>query len=144
MVYSFYIINFSTDTYGVQSLNVTDTSDDSVYCVCVFGEYSTDTGCTVQLISTTDQYNGTFNRTDDTASGNITGVVTGVYTIRAFDQGSNIVAVELLNIAITGEPLVTTTTTSVVSTVTNSSPPTTSISASKSMQNCSVAIVIFT
>ena len=110
----------------------------------MFGEYSTDTGCTVQLISTTDQYNGTFNRTDDTASGNITGVVTGVYTIRAFDQGSNIVAVELLNIAITGEPLVTTTTTSVVSTVTNSSPPTTSISASKSMQNCSVAIVIFT
>ena len=75
----------------------------------MFGEYSTDTGCTVQLIFTTDQYNGTFNRTDDTASGNITGVVTGVYTIRAFDQGSNIVAVELLNIAITGEPTVTTT-----------------------------------
>ena len=89
----------------------------------MFGEYSTDTGCTVQLISTTDQYSGTFNRTDDTASGNITGVVTGVYTIRAFDQGSNIVAVELLNIAITGEPTVISTTTSAVSNTASNSLP---------------------
>ena len=107
----------------------------------MFGEYSTDTGCTVQLISTTDQYNGTFNRTDDTASGNITGVVTGVYTIRAFDQGSNIVADELLNIAITGEPTVTTTTTTTATG--NPSPTPTNIIDPPSIGNHSITIVIF-
>ena len=99
---------FDSDTYGVQSLDVTDTSEDTIYIVCLFSTFSTDSGCTVVLVSTTDQqqqYEGTFNKMDDnTASGNITGVVTGVYNIRAFDQGSNVVAVELLNITITGEP----------------------------------------
>ena len=92
----------------MQSLDVTDTSEDTVYIVCLFNTFSTDSGCTVVLVSTTDQqqqYNGTFNKMDDnTASGNITGVVTGVYNIRVFDQGSNVVAVELLNVTITGEP----------------------------------------
>ena len=92
----------------MQSLDVTDTSEDTVYIVCLFNTFSTDSGCTVVLVSTTDQqqqYEGTFNKMDDnTASGNITGVVTGVYNIRAFDQGSNVVAVELLSVTITGEP----------------------------------------
>ena len=92
----------------MQSLDVTDTSEDTVYIVCLFNTFSTDSGCTVELVSTTDQqqkYKGTFNKMDhNTASGNITGVFTGVYNIRAFDQGSNVVAVELLNISITGEP----------------------------------------
>ena len=94
----------------MQSLHVTDTSEDTVHIVCLFNIFSTDSGCTVVLVSTTDQqqqyaYEGTFNKMDDnTASGNITGVATGVYNIRAFDQGSNVVAVELLNVIITGEP----------------------------------------
>ena len=92
----------------MQSLYVTDTSEDTVYIVCLFNTFSTDSGCTVVLVSTTDQqqqYEGTFNKMDDdTASGNITGVVTGVYNFRAFDQGSNVVAVELLSVTITGEP----------------------------------------
>ena len=97
----------------MQSLDVTDTSEDTVHIVCLFNTFSTDSGCTVVLVSTTtdqqQQYNGTFNKMDDdTASGNITGVVTGVYNIRAFDQGSNVVAVELLNVTITGEPSSTT------------------------------------
>ena len=41
---------------------------------------------------------------DNTASGNISDVVTGLYNILVFDQGSNVVAVELLNVIITGEP----------------------------------------
>ena len=97
----------------MQSLDVTDTSEDTVYIVCLFNTFSTDSGCTVVLVSTTDQqqqYEGTFNKMDDnTASGNITGVVTGVYNIRAFDQGSNVVAVELLSVTITGELSSTTT-----------------------------------
>ena len=96
----------------MQSLDVTDTSEDTVYVVCLFNTFSTDSGCTVVLVSTTDQqqqYEGTFNKMDDnSASGNITGVATGVYNIRAFDQGSNVVAVELLSVTITGEPSSTT------------------------------------
>ena len=96
----------------MQSLDVTDTSEDTVYIVCLFNTFSTDSGCTVVLVSTTDQqqqYEGTFNKMDDdTASGNITGVDTGVYNIRAFDRGSNVVAVELLSVTITGEPSSTT------------------------------------
>ena len=97
----------------MQSLDVTDTSEDTVYIVCLFNTFSTDSGCTVVLVLTTDQqqqYNGTFNKMDDnTASGNITDVDTGVYNIRAFDQGSNVVAVELLSIVtITGETSSTT------------------------------------
>ena len=81
--------------------------------MCLFNTFSTDSGCTVVLVSTTDQqqqYEGTFNKMDDdTASGNITGVATGVYNIRAFDQGSDVVAVELLSVVtITGEPSSTT------------------------------------
>ena len=103
----FQAIMLISDTYGVQSLDVTDTSEDTVYIVCLFNTFSTDSGCTVVLVSTTDQqqqYEGTFNKMDDnTASGNIPGVVTGVYNIHAFDQGSNVVAVELLSVTITGE-----------------------------------------
>ena len=99
-----HVLCFLSDTYGVQSLDVTDTSEDTVYIVCLFSTFSTDSGCTVVLVSTTDQqqqYEGTFNKMDDDiASGNITGVATGVYNIRAFDQGSNVVAVELLSVTI--------------------------------------------
>ena len=96
----------------MQSLDVTYTSEDTVHIVCLFNTFSTDSGCTVVLVSTTDQqqqYEGTFNKMDNnTASGNITGVATGVYNIRAFDRGSNVVAVELLNVSITGETSSTT------------------------------------
>ena len=92
----------------MRSINVTDTDEDTVYIVCLFNTFSTDSGCTVVLVSTTDQqqqYEGTFNKIDDgTASGNITSVVTGVYNILAFDVGSNIVAFKLSNVTITGEP----------------------------------------
>ena len=95
----------------MQSLDVTDTSEDTVHIVCLFNTFSTDNGCTVVLVSTTDQqqkYNETFNRVDNTASGTITGVATGVYNIRAFDHDSNVVADELLNVSITGESSSTT------------------------------------
>ena len=109
----------------MQSLDVTDTSEDTVYIVCLFNTFSADSGCTVVLVSTTDQqqqYEGTFNKMDDnTASGNITGVGTGVYNIRAFDQGSNVVAVELLSVSITGEPLSTEHSNSLTSTIVSTS-----------------------
>ena len=112
----------------MQSLDITDTSEDTVYIVCLFSTFSTDNGCTVVLVSTTDQqqqYEGTFNKMDDnTASGIITGVATGVYNIRAFDQDSNVVAVELSSVTIISTtsytPTVTSTSTSVSTTTSTS------------------------
>ena len=102
--------------------------------MCLFNTFSTDSGCTVVLVSTTDQqqqYEGTFNKMDDnTASGNITGVVTGVYNIRAFDQGSNVVAVELLNVTITASSASTS------STPTNTLSSTISITTTSSSSLC--------
>ena len=120
----------------MQSLDVTDTNEDTVYIVCLFNTFSTDSGCTVVLVSTNDQqqqYEGTFNKMDDnTASGNITGVVTGVYNIRAFDQGSNVVAVELLSVTITGEPFSTTATIAPTDTSTSTTSTSTGITTSTS------------
>ena len=118
----------------MQSLDVTDTSEDTVYIVCLFSTFSTDSGCTVVLVSTDQQqqYEGTFNKMDDnTASGNITGVATGVYNIRAFDQGSNVVAVELLSAVIIAEETFSTTTNIPTDTSTSTS-PTSSTSTSTS------------
>ena len=126
----------------MQSFDVTYTSEDTVYIVCLFNTFSTDSGCTVVLVSTTDQqqqYEGTFNKMDDdTASGNITGVGTGVYNIRAFDQDSNVVAVELLSVTITGEP---SSTTNNIPTVTSAI--STTISASTSFSSSSIACKFF-
>ena len=126
----------------MQSLDVTYTSEDTVYIVCLFNTFSTDSGCTVVLVSTTDQqqqYEGTFNKMDDnTASGNITGVATGVYNICAFDQGSNVVAVELLSVTITEEP---SSTTNNIPTVTSAI--STTISASASFSSSSIACKFF-
>ena len=128
----------------MQSFDVTYTSEDTVYVVCLFNSFSTDSGCTVVLVSTTDQqqqYEGTFNKMDDnSASGNITGVATGVYNICAFDQGSNVVAVELLSVTIT-EDLHVSSTTNNIPTVTSAI--STTISASTSFSSSSIACKFF-
>ena len=131
----------------MQSLDVTYTSEDTVYIVCLFNTFSTDSGCTVVLVSTTDQqqqYEGTFNKMDDnTASGNITGVVTGVYNIRAFDNGSDVVAVELLSVTITGEPSSTTTNTPTDTPITVTALTTSFRITFSSSRPCKVFFVLF-
>ena len=99
------IINcsFFSDTFGVQSVNITDSSNGRVCIECVFSLYSTDTGCTVELISSSIiQYTDTFTRplSDNTATGCITNITTGLYTIRVYDQDSSIVAVEITDVSI--------------------------------------------
>ena len=84
---------------------------------CVFSLYSTDTGCTVELISSSIiQYTDTFTRplSDNTATGCITNITTGLYTIRLYDQNSTIVAVETTGVNVTEQviPSVSTSTTS--------------------------------
>ena len=78
----------------------------------------------VELISSSIiQYTDTFTRplSDNTATGCITNITTGLYTIRVYDQDSSIVAVEITGVNVTEQviPSVTTSTTSV--TMTNGS-----------------------
>ena len=99
------IINcsFFSDTFGVQSVNITDSSNGRVCIECVFSLYSTDTGCTVELISSSIiQYTDTFTRSlsDNTATGCITNITTGLYTIRVYDQ-INTAAVEITGVNVT-------------------------------------------
>ena len=113
----FFII-LAVDTYGVMSVELTDTPDDNVTVLCLFNTFSTDTGCTVELLSTDgpSYYEGTFSKTGLVAEGNISGVANGSYNVRAFDEGSNVVAVEIMNINITGEPSATVSTRTTVAT----------------------------
>ena len=62
---------------------------------CVFSSFSTDSGCTVELVSTnsrTVQYRAVFNRStgDTTAEGCIADVATGQYDIRAYGEGRTV------------------------------------------------------
>ena len=119
------IINcfFFSGTFGVQSVNITDSSNGRVCIECVFSLYSTDTGCTVELISSSIiQYTDTFTRplSDNTATGCITNITTGLYTIRVYDQ-INTAAVEITGVNV-AEPVVTKTMSSAL--VTSSIPTT--------------------
>ena len=127
------IINcsFFSDTFGVQSASITDSSNGRVCIECVFSLYSTDTGCTVELISPSIiQYTDTFTRplSDNTATGCITNITTGLYTIRVYDQDSSIVAVEITGVNVT-EQVIPSVTTSVTSVTMTTSPMTTETKA---------------
>ena len=66
---------------------------------CVFSPFSTDSGCTVELVdSSTTQvhYSTVFNRSTNIAEGCITDVTSGLYDIKVYDQGSNVVGVSLM------------------------------------------------
>ena len=69
---------------------------------CVFSSFSTDSGCTVQLVSTADdntvQYTETFTRSTSsstTAGGCISSVISGQYSVTVYDESSSVVAVTL-------------------------------------------------
>ena len=66
---------------------------------CVFSSFSTDSGCTVELVdnsTTLVHYSTIFNRSTDIAEGCITDVTSGLYDIRVYDQGSKVVGVSLM------------------------------------------------
>ena len=87
------------DTFGVQSVSITDTTGNRVCLQCVFSSFSTDSGCTVELVdssTTLVHYSTVFNRSTNIAEGCITDVTSGLYDIRVYDQGSNVVGVSLM------------------------------------------------
>ena len=84
------------DTFGVQSVDLNDTNDDRVFCRCIFNSFSTDTGCTVKLLSLgAERYEANFSRNGSAAEGYIIGVQTGLYQVEVSDQGSSVVVITL-------------------------------------------------
>ena len=73
-------------TFGVQTLVLTKANRDEVCLQCLFASFSSDTGCTVELVSFSVQYKDTFSRVGDIAEGCVYGVTPGQYNITAYDQ----------------------------------------------------------
>ena len=95
---------YAVGTFGVQSFNITDSPEDTVIFRCLFSLFSSDNGCTVQLLlSNVVQYEANFSRNGDTAIGTIPNIATGEYQVKVFDQGSSeVIFTTTLNV--TGEP----------------------------------------
>ncbi len=77
-----------TDTIGIESVTITESSNGRVCIECIFTLFSTDIGCTVELISSSNNYTATFTRSSNTVTGCISNVITGLYTIRVYVNGS--------------------------------------------------------
>ena len=61
---------YHLDTFGVESVVITDTTGGRVCLECSFSSFSTDTGCTVELISSCNgmQYTETIKRSDNSTA----------------------------------------------------------------------------
>ena len=88
-IYLFKFIVIS-DTFGVESVVITDTTGVRVCLESSFYSFSTDTGCTVELVSSGSvNHRDTFNRRGNTAKGCVSGVTAGEYVVRVYDQSSS-------------------------------------------------------
>ena len=101
----------SIDTFNIQSVTITNTTDGRVCLECIFSSFSTDTKCTVVLVSSTDstvQYNETFTRlsTVYTANGCISNVTTGQYDITVYSGDSEIVSMRLSLVIMSTENII--------------------------------------
>ena len=102
-------------TFGVESVVITDTTGGRVCLECSFSSFSTDTGCTVELVSSDSvNYRDTFNRRGNTAEGCVSGVTAGEYVVRVYDQSSSELVHEIDNVTVSMPVLPTCTTTIVV------------------------------
>lgn len=81
------------DTFGVQSVHLNDTDEDSVSCKCFFYSFSSDKGCEVLLLSDTQKYEKTFTRSGEIATGSIFDIETGLYHVDVFDQDNSEVVI---------------------------------------------------
>ena len=95
-----YCLTFSV-TFGVESVVITDTAGGRVCLECSFYSFSTDTGCTVELVSSDSvKYRDTFNRRGNTAEGCVSGVTAGEYVVRVYDQSSSELVHEVDNVTV--------------------------------------------
>ena len=82
---------------------------------CSFYSFSTDTGCTVELVSSDSsssvQYTETINRSGNgTAEGCVSDITRGQYDINVYDQSSHMLFETFTGVDVTGERTTTTTT----------------------------------
>ena len=104
----------------MESAVITDTTGDRVCLECSFSSFSTDAGCTVELVlsgSVNNTYKDSFNRTGDTAEGCVLGVTAGEYVVRVYDQSSSELVLEIDNITVSMRHVLPTTTIMVFSSV---------------------------
>ena len=74
----------------MESVIVIDTTGGRVCLECSLYLFSTDTGCTVELVlSSSVKYREIFNRRGNTAEGCVSGVTAGEYVVRVYDQSSS-------------------------------------------------------
>ena len=87
--------NYHLATFGVEAVAIIDTTGGRVCLECSFYSFSTDTGCTVELVSSGSvHYIETITRSSNsTAEGCISDVTEGVYDVKVYDQSSS----ELVN-----------------------------------------------
>ena len=100
------IIILISDTFGVESVVITDTTGGRVCLECSFSSFSTDTGCTVELVSSDSsssiiQYIKKINRSGNgTAEGCVSGVTEGVYDVRVYDQRSSGMVHDIIDVTV--------------------------------------------
>ena len=113
----------------MESVAITDTTGGRVCFECLFSSFSTDTGCTVELVSSDSsssvQYTETINRSGKgTAEGCVSGITRGQYNINLYDQSSHMLFETFTGVDVTEE--ITTTTTTPTGRTTTSTTTTTS------------------
>ena len=113
---------YFSGTFCVESVVITDTTGGRVCLECSFSSFSTDTGCTVELVSSYSnsivQYTETISRSGNgTAEGCVSGITRGQYDISVYDQSSHMLFETFTGVNVTGET--TTTTITLVRTTTS-------------------------
>ena len=98
----------------MESVVITDTTGGRVCLECSFYSFSTDTGCTVELVSSDSsssvQYTETISRSGNgNAKGCVSGITRGQY-ISVYDQSSHMLFETFTGVNVTGETTTTTTT----------------------------------
>ena len=103
---------YHLDTFGVESVVITNTTGGRVCLDCSFYSFSADTGCTVELVSSgIVRYTETINRSGNgTAEGCISDITRGQYDISVYDQSSHMLFETFTGVNVTGETATTTTT----------------------------------
>ena len=108
------VIILFPDTFGVESVVITNTTGGRVCLECSFYSFSTDTGCTVELVpsdsSSCVQYTETINRSDNgTAEGCVSGINKGEYIVRVYDQSSSMLVHEVNHVTVMSLAITTST-----------------------------------
>ena len=94
---------YFSDTFGIQSVVITNTTGGRLCLECSFSLFSTDTGCTVEPVSSGSEkytYRDTFIRRGNTAKGCVSGVTAGEYVVRVYDQSSSELIHEIDNVTV--------------------------------------------